>query len=222
MIADPLLALFAPLLLGIAYAALPGVVNTEALRRGMRAGFAPAASIQIGALIGDGLWAVVALTGAALLVQHDVVALALGLAGAGFLFHLARTAFVAAWRGLPERATAPHHGNGLMTGMVFSLANPAGLAFWTGIGGGLLGANADGAPLDHAAGFLFSFLFGAALWGVGMAALVAWGRRFATPAIFRVIDALCGIALTYFGVRLMWSAVQRYGRMLSLLPRAAV
>jgi hypothetical protein len=103
MIGDGSLA--APLLLGITYAALPGVVNTEAFRRGVRSGFLPAASIQIGALIGDGLWAAVALTGAALLLQHDLVALTLGLAGAGFLFHLARPALTGALRGTPAQTT---------------------------------------------------------------------------------------------------------------------
>jgi threonine/homoserine/homoserine lactone efflux protein len=212
-------SLAAPLLLGITYAALPGVVNTEAFRRGVRSGFLPAASIQIGALIGDGLWAVMALTGAALLLQHDLVALTLGLAGAGFLFHLARTAVTGALHGAPVQATSTRQGNGLVTGVVFSLANPAGLAFWTGIGGGMLGASASGHGFDRAAGFLLAFLAGALLWGVAMAALVAWGRRFATPAVFRVIEAVCGLALAYFGLRLLWSTLQRYGRLLSLLPR---
>ena len=62
--------------LGIAYAAFPGVVNTECLRRGMTSGFGAAVLIQMGALIGDAGWAVVALTGAALLLQQDVLGLA--------------------------------------------------------------------------------------------------------------------------------------------------
>ena len=217
MIVDGTLS--APLLLGIAYAALPGVVNTEAFRRGVRSGFVPAASIQIGALIGDGLWAIVALTGAALLLKHDLVALTLGLAGAGFLFHLARTALTGALRGTPAQSNSTVQGNSLATGVVFSLANPAGLAFWTGIGGGMLGASAGGHGVDRAAGFLLAFLAGTLLWGVGMAALVAWGRRFATPVVFRVIEAVCGLVLAYFGLRLLWSTLQRYGRLLSLLPR---
>jgi hypothetical protein len=53
-----------------------------------------------------------------------------------------------------------------------------------------------------------------------MAALVAWGRRFATPRLFRAIDALCGLLLACFGVRLLWSTLQRHGRLLTLLPRA--
>jgi chemosensory pili system protein ChpE len=211
-------SLAAAVILGVAYAALPGVVNTEAFRRGIRAGFGPAVLIQTGALLGDALWAIVALTGAALLLQNDLLALALGLIGAGFLFHLARTALVSALRGAPIDASPTRTGSGLLTGAIFSLANPAGLAFWTGMGGGMVGSS-GGYSFERAAAFLLAFTAGALLWGVGMAALVAWGRRFATPRLFRVIDAICGAALGYFGLRLLLTTIQRFSRPLALIPR---
>lgn len=209
--------LVAALLLGIAYAAIPGVVNTEALRRGMRAGFGQAAAVQIGALTGDALWAAIALTGVTLFLDHEVVALTLGLIGAGFLFHLARVALVSALGGGAEGTAQPKSGSSLTTGLIFSLANPAGLAFWSGIGGGLLGASGN-VTLGDSTRLLLMFVLGALCWGVGMAALVAWGRRFAKTGLFRVIDALCGLLLGFFGVRLLWTTLQRYGRLLTLLP----
>src|SRR5699024_1652712 len=130
--------LLTALALGVAYAAIPGAVNTEALRRGVSSGFASAALIQIGALLGDALWAAVALSGTIVLLQFDLVGFALGVVGTGFLFHLARTALTSAIRGAPEAGESPHAGGSLVTGVVFSLANPAGLAFWSGIGGGIL------------------------------------------------------------------------------------
>jgi threonine/homoserine/homoserine lactone efflux protein len=213
------LSLLAVLALGVAYAALPGVVNTEAFRRGMRSGFASALSIQAGALLGDALWAIVALRGAMFLLQSDYLGLALGIAGAGFLFQLARTALLSALRGAPAPVSQPRTGGGLLTGAVFSLANPAGLAFWTGIGGGML-STGDTPTIDRTLVFLLAFSAGALCWGIGMSALVAWGRRFATPRLFRVIDGVCGLLLSFFGLRLLWSTVQRYGRCLALIPRA--
>jgi chemosensory pili system protein ChpE len=212
-------SLTAALALGIAYAALPGVVNTEAIRRGVRAGFAQAASVQIGALTGDALWAAIALTGVTLFLEHEVVALTLGIVGAGFLFHLARVALLSALHGGADNSAPAKPGSSLLTGLIFSLANPAGLAFWTGIGGGLLGASGE-ASFARSGGLLLMFVLGALCWGVGMSALVAWGRRFATPRLFRAIDALCGILLGVFGVRLLWTTLQRYGRLLTLIPRA--
>lgn len=212
MAAEP--SLFAAFVLGVAYAALPGVVNTECVRRGIAFGFRPAARVQAGALIGDAAWAGIALTGAVLLVQHQAISLVLGLAGAGFLFHLARTAFTSALGAAPTAAPTARTGSSLETGVVFSLANPAGLAFWTGVGGGMLGAAGETVSISGSALFLLPFLAGNLAWGMSLSALVAWGRRFATPRVFRIVDALCGLALGYFGLRLLWTTLRGYGRWL--------
>jgi threonine/homoserine/homoserine lactone efflux protein len=213
-------SLIAFVVLGIAYAALPGVVNTEAFRRGMRGGFKPALLVQVGALIGDAAWAIIALAGASVLLRYDAFGLALGIMGAGFLFYLARKALVGAWRGDSEESAPARDGQSLTTGVVFSLANPAGLAFWTGMGGGILGMSSESPSLQSAAVFLAAFIVGALAWGSAMAALVGWGRRFATPRVFRVIEGLCGVALAYFGARLLWSTLQRYGRWMMVFARA--
>lgn len=236
--------------LGIAYAAVPGAVNTEALRRGVAGGFRPAALIQLGALLGAAAWAAVGLTGAAVLLRFDAVAFALGLVGAGFLLALARSAFLAALgRGGSAPATSPEpepepdprsgSGSGLepvpatspapdpartggafAVGLVFGLANPAGIAFWAGVGGGALATG--GAPtVEAVAAFLLAFLVGAAAFGVSMAAAVGWGRRFVGGRVFRWVDALCGAALAWFGLRLLVDTLRRLARFAPLL-RAAV
>ena len=102
--------------LGIAYAALPGVVNTEAVRRGMRGGFKAALLVQVGALIGDATWAIIALAGASVLLRYDAFGLALGVLGTGFLFHLARKAIVGAWRGTAREAVPTRDGQSLRPG----------------------------------------------------------------------------------------------------------
>lgn len=206
--------------LGIAYAAVPGVVNTEAMRRGFARGFRPALLVQVGALTGDAAWAAIALTGTAVLLRHEAVALVLGLAGAAFLFRLARTALIEAVAAAAPRGAAAGRGGDLTTGVIFSLANPAGLAFWAGLGGGVVATSGDGLAVERAALFLLAFLAGALLWGCGMAALVGWGRRFAGPRIFRVINAVCGLALIWFGLRLLWTTLRRSGRWLPWLARA--
>ena len=209
------------LLLGLAYSALPGAVNTEALRRGIAGGFRPAWLIQTGSLVGDLLWAILGLTGAAVLIRVDAFAVVLGLIGAGFLFTLARTAFRSAWTVAPAgEVVIPHSRNTLLTGIAFSLANPAGLAFWTGLGGGILGTS-NNTSLAAMIVLLTGFMTGAAIWGTGMALALTWSRRFARGTAFRVIDALCGVALSYFGIRLLWTSVQRSSRWLAPLTRLA-
>jgi hypothetical protein len=53
-----------------------------------------------------------------------------------------------------------------------------------------------------------------------MAALVGWGRRYAGARLFRWVNALCGVALGWFGLRVLWSTIQRMGRWFPLLGRA--
>ena len=147
-------------------------------------------------------------------MQHQSVGAALGLLGAGFQFHLARTAFASALAGPKATEAAGRGGSSLGTGMVFSLANPAGLAFWTGVGGGMVGAGGGAVSPSGATLFLVPFQGGALAWGSGLSALGAWGRRFATPRIFRIVDALCGLALGFFGLRLLWMTLRGYARWL--------
>lgn len=203
--------------LGLAYAAVPGAVNTEAMRRGFGGGFRPAFLVQLGSLVGDVGWAALGLTGAAVLAGADAFAVGLGLVGAGFLFYLARTALADAISGQQPNGASGRQGRPFAVGLVFGLINPAGLAFWSGIGAGFV-ASSDGqlAP-SRLVLFLAAFTLGAVVWGGGMAAVVGWGRRFAGARFFRWVNALCGAVLAYFGARVLWSTLQRAGRWLPLL-----
>ena len=49
------------------------------------------------------------------------------------------------------------------------------------------------------------FFAGALLWAIGIWLLIAIGRRWVRPELFRVINALCGLAIGYFGIRLLWT-----------------
>lgn len=198
--------------LGLAYAAAPGVVNTETLRRGMAHGFRAGFAVELGALLGDVLWAVLALSGIAALADRGGFAVALGLVGGLFLCRLAFAALREAWAPPVERGPAASAGH-FRTGVVFGLANPAGLAFWAGIGGGLLTTRTAPLGLADYAVFVVAFLLGALVWSVGFSAFVGAGRRFARPRVLRAIDAVCGAVLAIFGVRLLWSSGRRLLRM---------
>ena len=68
--------------IAISFSAPPGPVAMETIRRGLRGGFGPALNVQLGSIIGDFLW--------------FMIALILGEIG-GFLVLLA--GFVHAWLG---------------------------------------------------------------------------------------------------------------------------
>ena len=190
--------------LGVAYNAAPGAVNTEALRRGLARGFRPALLVQLGALIGDTAWAALALTGTAFLVHNRSLRLVLGIAGACFLLRLAWSTLQEAWSGGLPRAHGRTSRGDFATGAVFSLANPFALAFWTGIGAGLAATDTTTAPVGRFALLFGGFVLGALLWCLCIPFVIGWGRRFVRPAVFRWINALCGLGLGYFGLTLFW------------------
>lgn len=200
-------ALLIPLLLGVAYAAAPGVVNTECLRRGISSGFRPAIQVQIGALLGDGVWAVIAFSGLAALSRVSSMLDVVGLAGGLYLCKLALDAFRDAVYGRQTVDTAVG-AQPLRTGLIFGLANPAALAFWSGLGGGMLSVQREPSAAVLA-GFLVAFLVGAMLWSLAFSTLASAGRRYARPRVFQIVDGLCGTIIGFFGVRLVWSSARR-------------
>ncbi len=192
--------------LGIAYAAAPGAVNTEAIRRGIAWGSRSVLLVETGSLIGDSLWAILALTGVTFLTRYLAVEIILGLTGGFFLLRLA-------WLALSEAFTRQHVSSDKVsttrgdfaTGVVFGLANPVGLAFWTGLGSSVVASGITGWQFLY---FFAGFFLGAVLWCIGISAIVRWGRRWIHPALFRWINALCVLALGYFGIRVLWITVQ--------------
>lgn len=192
--------------LGLAYAAAPGAVNTEALRRGVTRGARPVLLVESGSLIGDSLWAILALTGVTLLTRYLAVQIVLGITGGFFLLRLAWLALSEAFarrRASAEQVSSTR--GDFATGVVFGLANPVGLAFWSGLGSSIVASGVTGWQFAF---FFAGFFLGAVLWCIGLSALIRWGRRWIRPSMFRWINALCGLALGYFGIRVLWLTVQ--------------
>lgn len=198
-------------LLAIAFCAPPGVVTAETVRRGAARGFVPALFVQFGSLVGDTTWAIIALTGLAFIIQNNIARVILSLVGIVLMLKLAWDAFKDA-RHNRELDISPSTSNrgDFANGAFLSLGNPMNIVFWTGLGTTVF-ASISGRPEPvHFAVFFAGFLFGAILWCFVMAGLVAWGRRYLTPAFFRWVNLSCGVALAFFAIQLGWKLVQFY------------
>jgi chemosensory pili system protein ChpE len=194
---------FSSFLLAIAFCAPPGVVTAETVRRGAARGFFPALFVQLGSLVGDTTWAVIALTGLAFLVQNNIAKIVLSLIGILLMLKLAWGAIQDAREAKELAANSPHSHRGDFTnGAFLSLGNPMNIVFWTGLGTTVF-ASISGRPqpADFAI-FFAGFLSGAVLWCFLMAGVVAWGRKFVTPTFFRWVNFACGIALGFFAIQL--------------------
>jgi chemosensory pili system protein ChpE len=183
--------------LGIAMCAPPGVVTAEAVRRGIRRGFAGALCLELGSLVGDAAWAALALFGAAYLASSRWALVGLGVVGVGLLFYLGGRALAEAWTGaVPVAGNAAY--NDFWTGAVLSVSNPFQFAFWLGLGGTAAVLTRARPDALGPVGFFAAFMLAAALWAVLFAAAVAWGRRYLAGTFYRCVNALCGAALLYF------------------------
>src|SRR5512144_2282068 len=95
-------------ILAIAFCAPPGVITAETVRRGAARGFIPALFVQLGSLVGDTTWAIIALTGLAFLVQNNLAKVLLSLTGMLLMLKLAWGAIQDA-REMKELTTNPSH-----------------------------------------------------------------------------------------------------------------
>lgn len=197
--------------LEVVYCAIPGAVTAEALRRGISGGYRPALWVQLGSLIGDLVWAVIALVGLAVLFESVPVRLGLGLIGCLFMLYLAVRALADAKKGgMPEGIDGPDRGD-FMTGAVLSTSNPFQLAFWLGIGATTIASIAPHPTAWHYVAFMLGFTLAGLLWCPFFAYVVSAGRRFVTDRTFRAIQVICGVFLAYVGLSLLWSTLESIG-----------
>ena len=195
------------LMLGVAFCAPPGIITAEAVRRGLARGFWPALWVELGSLIGDATWAIIALAGAAFVVQNAVARLVLGIVGTLFLLHLAWSALGSAKQGaVPQPKNATGRGD-FASGAILSLGNPFAIAFWLGVGSSAVTTHVPNPQLIHLVVFFCAFMLGGLSWCFFLASLITWGHQFVTPIFFRGVNFLCGLFLGYFGLQLLWNTV---------------
>jgi chemosensory pili system protein ChpE len=191
------------MLMGVAFAAPPGAVTAETFRRGVRGGFALAFGVQLGSLVGDAIYALLALAGLAALAQDPTLELALGAAGAMFLMYLAWSSFQSARVPMTFSSggeIALEWKSAFLSGLAISLTNPWAIAFWLSLGGVLATLGVVSASGSEVAVFFASFMLGSALWALVLSLAIARIRRWIRPVIFRAVSIACGVALGAFGL----------------------
>jgi chemosensory pili system protein ChpE len=187
------------MMMGLAFAAPPGIVTTETLRRGLRGGFAHALSVQVGSLVGDASYAFLALAGLASVLQTPLVQMVVGGVGALFLLYLAVQSLGAGSLG-PTVREAPviTFRASFLSGMVLSLTNPWAIAFWISLGGSFFALGLR--PATDVPLVLASFMAGALVWSFVLSALIERGRCLLSPRLFRGISVVCGLLLAAFAI----------------------
>lgn len=187
--------------LGLVFNAAPGPVFTESLRRGVRGGFRPSLGVQVGSLVGDALWAILGLAGAAALLTQPHLRIPITLAGCLVLALLGIQGITAAARRpqteqlVSAEGTAGTLRGPIIAGALMSLSNVWNVVYWGGAGGAVAGAVGSEAPLSSLGIFFASFMTSSLLWCFICAGFIAGLRRALNTTFTRLIEGLASVAL---------------------------
>ncbi|CAG0958011.1 hypothetical protein GPROT1_00603 [Gammaproteobacteria bacterium] len=196
--------IFAGAAIAISFSAPPGPVAMETIRRGLRGGFGPALNVQLGSIIGDFMWFLIALIGLGPLAQISWVRAPLAMAGVLVLLYLGASGIRDAIKTkIINTADGPNSAKGAFrTGMAISIANPMAIGYWLSVGGALVAAGVSGTSPAQTASFAGGFVAGTLAWALIMAAVVRFSKRLINPTLFRAVNFACGLALVVFGFTL--------------------
>lgn len=187
-------------LLGLVFNAAPGAVFAETVRQGLRGGWRPALSVQLGSLVGDATWAVLGLLGIGLALQWDALRWPVGLAGAAYLAWLSWDSWQCARTvhevGGPLGAAPPRRAQRpALTGVMLSLTNPQNLAYWAAMGSAMGAVGIARPTLADYSLFFAGFMAASVVWAFVCAALVDRLFRRAGAVWARFTYRLCAAAL---------------------------
>lgn len=199
---------FTAFAMAISFCIQPGVIGFEALRRGMAHGWSAALNVELGSLVGDATWALIALLGASILFQNPIVTLLLGLFGCVLLLRFAWDAWKASRTDVDFAESQSEQGNHFVAGAMLSLSNPQNITAWLGMSGTIIGLGfLDPEPI-HLAVFFAGFMIAQVCWCFFYATVVEYGRRLLNQRMYRWINLICAVFLAYLGVALLVQTVQ--------------
>lgn len=191
------------LLLGLAYVLPPGPVTTETVRRSLRGGLPAALAVQLGAVAGDFVYALLILAGLATFLKHPAAQTTAGLLGAALLLALGISALRTST--VSQEPLASDNPPGAPAslcrlagiGLFVSLMNPFAAGFWITVGS--TAATTHTWLAGFMTGSLLASLFTALLVGqLQMQRHGRWSRR---------ISVACGGLLIAFSLKLGWTMV---------------
>ena len=189
---------FTAFLLGVVFNAAPGAILAESIRRGLKGGFAPALAIQIGSLVGDALWVVLGLSGAAFLISIPYVQTPLAIIGALLLAYLAYESFKDGRKPLPkldEVSTANQNKVALLTGASLSISNPLNITYWAALGGTISTLTTENPTTEHFVVFISGFMLSSVIWCFVAAGAIGIMRKRLNTALWKILNYGCGIGL---------------------------
>ena len=210
---EPLTLIATAFGLGLLFNAAPGPVFAATVQVGVRGGFKPALAVQLGSIVGDGVWAVLGLAGVGVLLQLQGLRLGLGAAGVAYLLWLAW----GSWRASREEfvigapAAPADTRRAWRSGIALSLTNPQNIGYWAAIGSALAALGIEQPALTDYAVYFLGFMLSSVVWAFVFAALVERVLGGAGVRYARITYLACALAflgLAFVSLRDLWQSAR--------------
>jgi threonine/homoserine/homoserine lactone efflux protein len=193
---------FSAMALGFFFNAAPGAIFTESLRRGLKGGFKSALYVQFGSLVGDLIWAVLGLGGAAVLFEIDAIKMPMAIFGGVLLAWLAFNSFMDATKKIPSinLTLKQDDKTELTVGAALSLSNPINVAYWAGMAGTIVTLGVKEPTGQTFIVFLSGFMLSSVIWCFLCAGFIGFVRKAINQTGWVLINIFCGVGLGYFSI----------------------
>ena len=217
VVVSPWVVLFyTKVLLGVTFAAPPGPVTTEAIQRGLTGGFMPAFKVKLGAAVGDLIFITVASFFLAFICKYQNIANYLSIIGSSVLLYMGyRNLKKAIFYSDNTKDTIIDNRkiSGIIVGFGIAISSPFALGFWLGE------FSANPPDLSNLSLSLISNAFimvGILLWDVIFCLFLALGKKIVSKNSMRVISALAGVFLCYYGGMFFIKAMDNFNILANL------
>lgn len=191
-------------IIGLAFNAAPGAIFAQTLALGIKHGFRPALYVQIGSLVGDGVWAALGLIGVTWLMSFKPVVTPLLVIGGGYMIFLAIQTVKDAFN-IEEVKAKTAKGTPLMSGVALSLGNPLNISYWVAVGATVhaMTRNVEGPVLTV---FFFGFMASSLIWCFTMAGFSVAIARHTPPIVWKTLLLISAIILAWLGCGSIYTA----------------
>ncbi len=197
--------------LGLLFNAAPGAILAESLRQGIKGGFIPALAVQIGSLVGDGLWVVLGLLGAAALFTIPIVIIPMMILGACLLGYLAWQSLLDSRQPIPapnSPTTLIENKGAMAIGVALSISNPLNITYWAALGGTIAAFTSKSPSMQDFSVFIMGFMLSSVLWCFFAAGIIALTRANLTTRLWKALHLGCSIGLLVLMIFLVRNIIE--------------
>ncbi|WNW14115.1 LysE family transporter [Pseudomonas sp. DTU_2021_1001937_2_SI_NGA_ILE_001] len=190
-----------------------GLANIAMMTLAMQRGFSKGLWLGVGTCFGDLAYALLAMTGMAVLLQYETVRYVLWLGGTAVLTWFCIKMILSALSATPalqvqEQRSADSNRSLFLRGVFLAMSSPTAILWFAAVGGAIIAR--QGADLAGASAFLSGFFVAGLVWSVGLCAVAHQGGRLLGERMLKWSYVASAAIFAYFALYVVVSGYQEF------------